>query len=112
MKQKDETQKSVRLSNYSLKRSLDNNNDIAIVVYKCTKIESISDCPFDHKAPSKQFTKISEIYDISDFTLVSIIGKVHIRSEQSEVKGQERSVMKLDYNIAISQIYVFVIFVG
>lgn len=99
MKQKDETQKSVRLSNYSLKRSLHNSNDMAIVVNKRTKIESISECPFDHKAPSKRFTKINKIDDISDFTLVSIIGKVHIRSEQSEVKVQERSVMKLDCNI-------------
>ena len=100
MKQKDETQKSVRLSNYSLKRSLHNSNDMAIVVNKRTKIESISECPFDHKAPLKRFIKISEIDDISDFTLVSIIGKVHIRSEQNEVKVQERSVMKLDCNIA------------
>ena len=99
VKQKDETQKSVRLSNYSLKRSLHNSNDMAIVINKRTKIESISECPFDHKAPSKRFTKISEIDNISDFTLVSIIGKVHIRSEQSEVKVQERSVMKLDCNI-------------
>ena len=53
----------------------------------------------DHKAPSKRFTKISEIDDISDFTLVSIIGKVQIRSEQNEVKVQERSVMKLDCKI-------------
>ena len=75
-------------------------NDMAIVVNKRTKIESISECPFDHKAPLKRFIKISEIDDISDFTLVSIIGKVHIRSEQSEVKVQERSVMKLDCNIA------------
>ena len=44
--------------------------------------------------------KIREIDGISDFTLVSVIGKVHIRSEQSEVKVQERSVMKLDCNIA------------
>ena len=100
VKQKDETQKSVRLSNYSLKRSLHNSNDMAIVINKRTKIESVSDCPFDHKAPSKRFTKISEIDDISDFTFVSVIGKVHIRSEQSEVKVQERSVMKLDCNIA------------
>ena len=100
VKQKDETQKSVRLSNYSLKRSLHNSNDMAIVVNKRTKIESISECPFDHKAPLKRFLKISEIGDISDFTLVSIIGKVHIRSEQIEVKVQERSVMKLDCNIA------------
>ena len=100
VKQKDETQKSVRLSNYSLKRSLHNSNDMAIVVNKRTKIESISECPFDHKAPLKRFIKISEIGDISDFTLVSIIGKVHIRSEQIEVKVQERSVMKLDCNIA------------
>ena len=88
VKQKDETQKSVRLSNYSLKRSLHNSNDMAIVINKRTKIESVSECPFDHKAPSKRFTKISEIDDISDFTLVSIIGKVHIKSEQSEVKVQ------------------------
>ena len=100
VKQKDETQKSVRLSNYSLKRSLNDSNDMAIVVNKRTKIESISECPFDHKAPPKRFRKISEIDDISDFTLVSIIGRVHIRSEQSEVKVQERSVMKLDCNIA------------
>ena len=100
VKKKDETQKSVRLSNYSLKRSLNNSNDMAIAVNKRTNIESISECPFDHKAPSKEFTKISEIYDISDFTLVSIIGKVHIRSKESEVKVQERSVMKLDFNIA------------
>lgn len=99
VKQKDETQKSVRLSNYSLKRSLHNSNDMAIVVNKRTKIESISECPFDHKAPSKRFTKINKIDDISDFTLISIVGKVHIRSEQSEVKVQERSVMKLDCNI-------------
>ena len=99
VKQKDETQKSVRLSNYSLKRSL-HNNGMAIVVNKRTKIESISQCPFDHKAPPKRFTKIHEIDGISDFTLVSVIGKVHIRSEQSEVKVQERSVMKLDCNIA------------
>ena len=100
MKQKDETQKSVRLSNYSLKRSLHNSNHMAIVINKRTKIENVSDCPFDHKPPSKRFTKISEIHDISDFTLVSIIGKIHIRSEQCEVKVQERSVMKLDCNIA------------
>ena len=100
MKQKDETQKSVRLSNYSLKRSLHNSNDMTIAVNKRTKIESISECPFDHKAPPKRFRKISEIGDISDFTLVSVIGRVHIRSEQSEVKVQERSVMKLDCNIA------------
>ena len=100
MKQKDETQESVRISNYSLKRSLSNSNDMAVVVNKRTKIESISECPFDHKAPSKRFTKICEIDDISDFTLVSIIGKVHIKSEQREVKVQERSVMKLDCNIA------------
>ena len=73
---------------------------MAIVINKRTKIENVSECPFDHKAPSKRFTKISEIDDISDFTLVSIIGKVHIRSEQSEVKVQERSVMKLDCKIA------------
>lgn len=100
VKQKDETQKSVRLSNYSLKRSLQNSNDMTIVINKRTKIESISECPFDHQAPSKRFIKISEIDNISDFTLVSVIGKVHIRSEQSEVKVQERSVMKLDCNIA------------
>ena len=99
VKQKDETQKSVRLSNYSLKRSL-HNNDMAIVVSKRTKIESVSQCPFDHRAPPKRFTKIREIDGISDFTLVSVIGKVHITSEQSEVKVQERSVMKLDCNIA------------
>ena len=100
VKQKDETQKSVRLSNYSLKRSLQNSNDMTIVINKRTKIESISECPFDHQAPSKRFIKISEINNISDFTLVSVIGKVHIRSEQSEVKVQEWSVMKLDCNIA------------
>ena len=100
MKQKEETQKSVRLSNYSLKRSLHNSNDMAIVVNKRTKIESVSQCPFDHKAPPKRFTKIREIDGISDFTLVSVIGKVHIRSEHSEVKVQERSVMKLDCNVA------------
>ena len=95
VKQKDETQKSVRLSNYSLKRSLHDSNDMTIVVNKRTKIESVSQCPFDHKPPPKRFTKISEIDDISDFTLVSIIGKVHIRSEQSEVKVQERSVSEI-----------------
>lgn len=100
VKQKDETQKSIRLSNYALKRSLHDASDMTIVVNKRTKIETISECPFDHKAPRKLFTKISEIDDISDFTLVSVIGKVHIRSEQSEVKIQERSVMKLDCNIA------------
>ena len=99
MKQKDETQKSVRLSNYSLKRSLQNNNEMTIVVNKRTKIESISECPFNYKTPTKQFIKINEIDNISDFTLVSVIGKVHITSEQSEVKIQERSVMKLDCNI-------------
>ena len=100
VRQKDETQKSVRLSNYSLKRALHNSNDMAIVVNKRTKIENVSECPFDHKASSKRFTKITEIDDISDFTLISIIGKVHIRSEPSEVKVQERSLMKLDCNIA------------
>ena len=55
VKQKDETQKSVRLSNYSLKRSLENNNDMTIVVNKRTKIENISECPFNYKAPIKQF---------------------------------------------------------
>ena len=100
VKQKDETQKSVRLSNYSLKRSLENNNDMTIVVNKRTKIENISECPFNYKAPIKQFKKISEIDSIPDFTLVSIIGKVHIRSEKIEVKVQERSVMKLDCNVA------------
>ena len=100
VKQKEETQKSVRLSNYSLKRSLQNNNDMTIVVNKRTKIESISECPFDHKASSKRFIKISEVDNISDFTLVSVIGKVHIRSEETEVKVQERSVMKLDCNLA------------
>ena len=54
VKQKDETQKSVRLSNYSLKRSLQNNNDMTIGVNKRTKIESISECPFNYKAPIKQ----------------------------------------------------------
>ena len=72
---------------------------MAIVINKRTKIESVSDSTFHHKPPSKRFTKISEIDDISDFTLVSIIGKIHIRSEQSEVKVQEQSVMKLDCNI-------------
>ena len=100
MKQKDETQKSVGLCNYSLKRSLQNNNEMTIVVNKHTKIESISEFPFNYKTPTKQFIKINEIDNISDFTLVSVIGKVHIRSEQSEVKIQERSVMKLDCNIA------------
>jgi len=100
VKQKDETQKSVRLSNYSLKRSLHNSNDMAIVINKRTKIENVSDCPFDHKPPSERFTKISEIDDISDFTLVSINRKIHIKSEQCEVKVQERSVVKLDCNIA------------
>lgn len=100
MKQKEETQKSVRLSNYSLKRSLQNSNDMTVVINKHTKIEGISECPFDHQAPSKRFIKISEIYNVSDFTLVSVIGKVHIRSEQSDVKVQERSLMKLDCNIA------------
>ena len=55
VKQKDETQKSVRLSNYSLKRSLENNNDMTIVVNKRTKIENTSECPFNYKAPLKQF---------------------------------------------------------
>ena len=73
---------------------------MAIVVNKRTKLESISQCPFDHKTPSKRFTKISEIDDISDFTLVSIIGKVHITSAQIKVKVQEWSVMKLDCKIA------------
>lgn len=73
---------------------------MTIAINKRTKIESISECPFDHQAPSKRFIKISEIDNISGFTLVSVIGKVHIRSEQSEVKVQERSVMKLDCNIA------------
>jgi len=100
VKQKDETQKSVRLSNYSLKRSLQNSNDMTVVINKRTKIEGISECPFDHQAPSKRFIKISEIFNVSDFTLVSVMGKVHIRSEQSEVKVQERSLMKLDCNIA------------
>ena len=90
MNQKDEMQKSVRLSNYSLKRSLHNSNDMAIVINKRTKIESVSDSTFHHKPPSKQFTKISEIDDISDFTLVSIIGKIQIRSEQIQVKVQEQ----------------------
>ena len=84
----------------SLKRSLENNNDMTIVVNKRTKIENISECPFNYKAPIKQFKKISEINSIPDFTLISIIGKVHIRSEQIEVKVQERSVMKLDCNVA------------
>ena len=57
VRQKDETQKSVRLSNYSLKRALHNSNDMAIVVNKRTKIENVSECPFDHKTPSKRFTK-------------------------------------------------------
>ena len=55
VKQKEETQKSVRLSNYSLKRSLENNNDMAIVVNKRTKIENTSECPFNYKTPLKQF---------------------------------------------------------
>ena len=62
---------------------------MAIVINKRTKIENVSDCPFDHKPPSKRFTKINEMDNISDFTLVSIIGKIHIRSEQCEVKVQE-----------------------
>lgn len=50
--------------------------------------------------PSNNLKKISEIDSIADFTLVSIIGKVHIRSEKTEVKVQERSLMKLDCNVA------------
>ena len=100
VKQKEETQKSVRLSNYSLKRSLENSNDMAIVVNKRTKIENSSECPFNYMAPLKQFKNISKIESVPDFTLVSVIGKVHIRSEQIEVKVQERSVMKLDCNLA------------
>ena len=73
---------------------------MTIVVNKRTKIESISECPFDHKAPSKRFIKISEIDNIADFTLVSVIWKVHITSEETEVKVKERSVMKLDCKIA------------
>ena len=82
MKQKDEMQKSVRLSNYSLKRSLHNSNDMAIVLNKRTKIESVSDSTFHHKPPSKRFTKISGIDDISDFTLVSIIGKIQVKVQE------------------------------
>lgn len=73
---------------------------MTIVVNKRTKIENISECLFNYKAPIKQFKKISEIDSITDFTLVSIIGKVHIRSEKTEVKVQERSLMKLDCNVA------------
>ena len=71
---------------------MQNNNDMTIVVDKRTKIENILDCPFDHKAPSKQSIKITEIDNIADFTLVSVMGKVNIRSEETEVKVQERSV--------------------
>ena len=53
-----------------------------------------------HLQNDSQKSAKSTIFQISDFTLISIIGKVHIRSEQSEVKVQERSVMKLDCKIA------------
>ena len=62
---------------------------MTIVVNKRTKIESISECPFNYKAPIKHFIKMSEIDNIPDFTLVSIVGKVHIRSEQSEAVSNE-----------------------
>ena len=90
----------MRILYYTLQSSLQNNNDMTIGVNKRTKIENILDCPFDYKAPSKPSIKITEIQNIADFTLVSVMGKVHIRSEETEVKVQERSVTKLDCNIA------------
>lgn len=99
VKQKEETQKSVRLSNYSLKRSLHDNSEMTIVINKRTKLENTFQCSFDHKAPQTIFRKIIEIKDISDFSLVSVVGKVHIRSEPCEVKVKEHSVMKLDCNV-------------
>ncbi|XP_078365700.1 uncharacterized protein LOC144649967 isoform X1 [Oculina patagonica] len=100
VKKIEETQKSVRLSKYSLKRSLYDTTDQSILLHKRSKIENIPQCTFEYKPPVRQVTKICEIKDISDFTLVSIIGKVHITSEQCQVKVQQHFVMKLDCKIA------------
>ena len=66
--------------------------NVAIVVNNRTKTEGVSQRPFDHEVPPKRFTKIIEIDNILEFTLVSIIGKVHIRSEKSEVIFQKKSL--------------------
>ena len=57
---------------------------MAIVVNNRTKTEGVSQRPFDHEVPPKRFTKIIEIDNILEFTLVSIIGKV--QSDQRRAK--------------------------
>lgn len=89
-------QKSVRLSNYLLKRSLQNNDEQVIVVNKRTKIENTSQCSFEHASPPVILKKIEEIQELPDFTLVTFIAKVHIYTGEEEVSVGDRMLKKVE----------------
>lgn len=94
--QKEEMQKSVRLTNYSLKRSLQNSDQSVIVVNKRTKIENSPECSFEHVSPPVIFKKIQEIKELPDFSLVTFLAKAHIFTEVTEVNVQDRMLKKVE----------------
>lgn len=51
VKQKQETQKAIKISNYTFKGSLQDSNEMSICISKRSKIENVFHCSFDHNQP-------------------------------------------------------------
>ena len=72
----EETQKAVRLSNYGLKRQLDEQNPDAVVVNKRTKIDYINNCNLDFQKIAEKKTMKMAGYTLYQNIPVTVTGEI------------------------------------
>ena len=101
---KQELQRPIKVSHYSVKESTLNKDGFSIVVNRRTKLENYDDCHFEYKEPEQQNpVRICEIQDLKEYDIISTVGKVHIVGQPKKIKlDDDRELRKLDCNIADS----------
>lgn len=100
LKQKEETQQSIEISHYGLKRSLNESEMDSLVVNKRTKLNNASECSFDFKSiEENNLVKISDIESMPDYSMVSITGKLNIFSKEENILVNGKQLSKLQCKI-------------
>ena len=98
--QKQEIQKPVKVTHYSLKPSIYNPNIVTIVVNRRTQLQNCN-CDFEYRTPQIMVTKITNVAEFSDFAKVAVIGRVHISSEPKKQKlSEDREILRQECKIA------------
>jgi hypothetical protein len=105
VKDKELTQQSLKLSNYTLKHSISSPSSKSIVLNRRSKVEPI-ECTFNFVScisesdNSNNTHKISHIQDINDYTSVTVYGQVAILREAESITLSNKVIKKMECKIA------------